>query len=81
VTEGPVIVQIIADQAFGKALAPARDSNERYGLEWLNFLASELHESFGPPFAPALNDEAKPFLRAGSWASCDVDGQPAAATT
>ena len=37
VTEGPVIVQMIADKAAGKNLAPARDSAERYKLlEWLN---------------------------------------------
>lgn len=39
VTEGPVIVQMIADQASAKALAPAHGSAERYKLlEWLNFL-------------------------------------------
>src|SRR5512140_1596773 len=35
VTEGPVIVQMIADQASSKALAPAHGSSERYKLlEW-----------------------------------------------
>ena len=64
VTEGPVIVQMIADKAPAKALAPARDSSERYKLlEWLNFLTSEVHKSFGPLFAPALNDEAKAFFK------------------
>ena len=64
VTEGPVIVQMIADQASAKALAPARDSAERYKLlEWLNFLTSEVHKSFGPLFAPTLNDEAKAFFK------------------
>ena len=64
VTEGPVIVQMIADQASAKALAPARDSSERYKLlEWLNFLTSEVHKSFGPLFAPALADDAKAFFK------------------
>jgi len=64
VTEGPVIVQMIADQASAKALAPAHGSSERYKLlEWLNFLTSEVHKSFGPLFAPALNDEAKAFFK------------------
>src|SRR3954471_20767537 len=64
VTEGPVIVQMIADQASAKALAPAHGSAERYKLlEWLNFLTSEVHKSFGPMFAPALNDEAKAFFK------------------
>ena len=42
VTEGPVIVQMIADQAAAKNLAPPRDSAERYKLqEWLNFITTE----------------------------------------
>ena len=64
VTEGPVIVQMIADKAAGKALAPARDSAERYKLlEWLNFITTELHKSFGPMFSPVLADEAKAFFK------------------
>jgi glutathione S-transferase len=64
VTEGPVIVQMIADRAAGKNLAPARDSVERYKLlEWLNFVTSELHKNFGPLFAPALSDDAKAFFK------------------
>src|ERR1700704_5777531 len=43
-TEGPVIVQMIADKAPGKSLAPAVGSAERYRLqEWLNFITTELH--------------------------------------
>src|SRR6201986_4552091 len=39
VTEGPVLVQMIADKASAKNLAPARDSPERNKLlEWLNFI-------------------------------------------
>jgi glutathione S-transferase len=64
VTEGPVIVQMIADRAAGKALAPSHDSSERYKLlEWLNFLTSEVHKNFGPLFAPALADDAKAFFK------------------
>ena len=63
VTEGPVIVQMIADKA-GKNLAPARDSADRYKLlEWLNFITTELHKSFGPMFSPVLADEAKAFFK------------------
>jgi glutathione S-transferase len=63
-TEGPVIVQVIADKAAGKNLAPARDSAERYKLlEWLNFVTSELHKNFGPMFSPMLAEEAKPFFK------------------
>src|SRR5436189_155500 len=64
VTEGPVIVQMIADKAAAKNLAPARDSTERYKLlEWLNFITTELHKSFGPMFSPVLADDAKAFFK------------------
>jgi glutathione S-transferase len=63
VTEGPVIVQMIADKV-GKDLAPARDSAERYKLlEWLNFITAELHKNFGPIFSPVLADDAKAFFK------------------
>ena len=63
VTEGPVIVQMIADRA-GKNLAPARDSEERYKLlEWLNFITTELHKNIGPMFSPVLADDAKAFFK------------------
>ncbi|HEV3500855.1 MAG TPA: glutathione transferase GstA [Bradyrhizobium sp.] len=64
VTEGPVIVQMIADKAAGKNLAPARDSAERYKLqEWLNFITTEVHKNFGPLFSPVLADDAKAFFK------------------
>lgn len=63
VTEGPVIVQMIADKA-GKDLAPARDSAERYKLlEFLNFITTEVHKNFGPIFSPVLADDAKAFFK------------------
>jgi glutathione S-transferase len=64
VTEGPVIVQMIADKAAGKNLAPARDSVERYKLmEWLNFITAELHKNFSPLFSPVLSDDTKAFFK------------------
>jgi glutathione S-transferase len=64
VTEGPIIVQVIADKVAAKNLAPARDSEERYEfLEVLNFLTSELHKNFSPLFNPAFSDEVKGFFR------------------
>ena len=63
VTEGPVIVQMIADKVSAKNLAPARDSAERYKLlEWLNFITTELHKNFSPLFNPAIPDEVKKFF-------------------
>jgi glutathione S-transferase len=63
-TEGPVIVQMIADKAVAKNLAPANGSSERYKLqEWLNFITAELHKNFGPMFSPVLSDDAKAFFK------------------
>ena len=64
VTEGPVIVQMIADKAQAKNLAPAIGSAERYKLqEWLNFITTELHKNFSPLFQPVIPDEVKNFFR------------------
>ena len=64
VTEGPVIVQMIADKVAGKNLAPAIGTAERYRLqEWLNFITTELHKNFGPMFSPVLADDAKAFFK------------------
>jgi len=63
-TEGPVIVQMIADKVAGKNLAPAIGTAERYRLqEWLNFITTELHKNFGPMFSPVLADDAKAFFK------------------
>ena len=60
VTEGPVIVQMIADKVPARSLAPGRDSAERYKLlEWLTYINGELHKNIGPLFNPMLSDEAK----------------------
>ena len=63
-TEGPVIVQAIADKAAAKNLAPAAGSPERYRLqEWLNFITTELHKNFSPLFQPVIPDDVKTFFR------------------
>ncbi|ETR77213.1 Gst [Afipia sp. P52-10] len=63
-TEGPAIVQYIADKAPDKKLAPANGTLERYQLqEWLNLITSELHKAFSPLFNPAMSDETKAFFR------------------
>ncbi len=59
-TEGPAVVQYIADKAPQSGLAPAAGSIERYRLqEWLNHITSELHKSFGPIFRPNTPEEYK----------------------
>lgn len=59
-TEGTAIVQYIADQVPQKKLAPLAGTMERYRLmEWLNFIATELHKGFSPLFNPKLPDDLK----------------------
>lgn len=58
--ESAAILQYVADQVPEKKLAPANGSFERYQLqEWLNFIATELHRSFSPLFAPGTPAETK----------------------
>jgi len=64
-SEGPVIVQYIADHAPGTGLAPAAGTLERYRLmEWLNFITSELHKGFSPLFDPKMPQEAREIFAA-----------------
>jgi glutathione S-transferase len=63
-TEGPAIVQYLADLAPASGLAPANGTLERYQLqEWLNFITSELHKQFSPLFDPSMPEEAKEKFR------------------
>lgn len=59
-TEGPAIVQYLADLRPASQLAPANGTLERYRLqEWLNFISSELHKTYSPLFNPATVAEAR----------------------
>jgi glutathione S-transferase len=52
-TEGPAIVQYLADQKPSAKLAPANGTLERYRLqEMLGFINSEIHKSYSPLFNP-----------------------------
>jgi glutathione S-transferase len=63
-TEGPAIVQYLADQKPESKLAPANGTFERYKLtEWLTFINGEIHKNFGPLFANA-SDEVKADAKA-----------------
>jgi glutathione S-transferase len=63
-TEGPAIVQYLADLAPQAKLIPAAGSKERYHVaEWLNFITSELHKSFSPLFRPNTPDDYKPIVK------------------
>ena len=64
-TEGPAIVQYLADQKPASKLAPAAGTMERYRLqEWLTFIGTELHKSFGPLFTPGTPDAVKETAKA-----------------
>jgi glutathione S-transferase len=59
-TEGAAIVQYLADQKPDSGLAPRPGSLERYRLmEILNFIATEVHKSFGPLFNPKASADWK----------------------
>ena len=63
-SEGPAIVQYLADLAPASKLAPANGTVERYQLqEWLNFITSEVHKQFSPLFDATMPDEAKEKFR------------------
>ena len=57
-TDGPAIVQYLADQVPGKHLAPANGTLARYQLQsLLTFIGTELHKNFAPLFNPATPAE------------------------
>jgi len=63
-TEGAVILQYIADQKPDSGLAPEAGTRERYRLqEWLNFIGTEIHKSYGPLLNKTTTDDAKNSAR------------------
>jgi glutathione S-transferase len=59
-TEGPAIMQFVADQVPAKHLAPLADAMSRYRLQgWLTFIGTELHKNFSPFFNPAAGSDWK----------------------
>ena len=59
-TEGPAMVQYIADRKPEAKLAPPAGTIGRYRLqEWLNFISTEIHKGFSPLFNPATPEEYK----------------------
>ena len=64
-TEGPAIVQYLADQVPQKNLAPANGTLARYHLQsWLTFIGTEIHKNYSPFFNPAAPAEMKGIARA-----------------
>ena len=63
-TEGPVIVQFLADKVPDRQLlAPLGGLTRYHTLEWLNFIATELHKGFAPLFKPNTPEEYKTLTR------------------
>lgn len=79
-TEGPAIVQYIADQNPTAGIVPAPGTMERYKLqEWLNFITSELHKPLGSMFNPAQAPEWRQAVIATlskrlDWLSKQLEG-------
>lgn len=64
-TEGVAIVQYLADKVPDRQLlAPAGSMTRYHTLEWLNYIATELHKGFSPLFRPDTPDDYKQQLRA-----------------
>jgi glutathione S-transferase len=54
-TEGPAIVQYVADLVPDARLVPPNGTFVRYHLQaWLNFISTEIHKQFAPLFDPTL---------------------------
>jgi glutathione S-transferase len=59
-TEGPAIVQYLADLKPDAQLAPANGSMARYRVqEMLGYINSDLHKSYIPLFNPASSDDVR----------------------
>jgi glutathione S-transferase len=80
-TEGPAIVQYIADQVPEKKLAPPNGTFARSRLhEWLNFTTSEIHKTYSPLFNPAVPEEYKTMAKAKlqdryRWVDSQLEGK------
>ncbi|CAN7443755.1 glutathione transferase GstA [Polaromonas sp. LjRoot131] len=69
-TEGAVILQWIADKNPESNLLPAFGTRERYTvLEWLNFVASDLHKGMAVMFSPFLDGATKKRFADGNLTS------------
>ena len=62
-TEGPAIVQYLADRKPEAALVPPNGTFERAQLqEWLNFVSTEIHKNYGALFNADMPQAAKKLL-------------------
>jgi glutathione S-transferase len=63
-TECGAVLQYIAAQKPEAGLAPAIGSLEYYRMiEWIQFIATELHKNFAPLFYPEISEDGKQTAR------------------
>ena len=64
-TEGPAVLQYLADRQPDSGLLPPVGTTERYQvLSWLNYVGTEIHKLvFWHLFSPDTSPEAKAFAR------------------
>lgn len=62
-TENATVLQYISDMAPAAGLIPSSGNARYHVLEWLTYVSSELHKSYGPLWNPASSDEAKQAAR------------------
>ena len=62
-TENGAVLQYIGDKAGNETLLPGAGIERYRVIEWLAYLGSEVHKSFGPLFNPASSDEVKAGAR------------------
>ena len=80
-SEGPAIVQYVADKVPEKKLVAPWGSMERYRqIEWLTFIGTEIHKSFSPLFVPTTPEETKAASRARllsrlEWVNQQLEGK------
>jgi glutathione S-transferase len=72
-TEGPAILQFVADRAGDETLAPKPGTLARARVnELLNFTGTELHVAFSPLFKPNSDEAAKSAARKNVAAKLDL---------
>ena len=62
-TESGAILQYIGDKAGNETLLPGAGMERYRVIEWLAYLGSDVHKSFGPLFSPASSDDIKQGAR------------------
>lgn len=69
-TEVPVILQFLADKAPDAGLLAGSGMRRLRALEWLNFIATEIHKSFSPLFRLTTPDV---FIQPGKAHLCRLE--------